>query len=312
MLPAFLTTFLWSICVVAARRSVDQLGEDRANLYRILLATGLLGAMAHTFGGGLGGAGLWFFFLSGIVGFGFGDIGAYNALSRIGSRLTILIAQCGAVPVAGFAEWMWMGTTISLWQLMCVVIIVLGIVVALMPERARWATIREGPFLAGIAFGVLAALGQGLGAVLSRRAYEMARAAGELAADPTTLETSTAIWLGATAGYQRLLGGVLIIAIFTAVRWRSQAVTIPARQSDPLSHKATFVGINALTGPVLGIICFQWALSTTPSVIVQPIIALTPIVVIPLAAWLERDRPTVRSVAGGALAVLGALLLALN
>lgn len=53
MLAAFMTTLLWSFSAITARRSIDQLGEDRSNIYRILLATLLLGVLAHSFGGGL-------------------------------------------------------------------------------------------------------------------------------------------------------------------------------------------------------------------------------------------------------------------
>jgi hypothetical protein len=35
---------------------------------------------------------------------------------------------------------------------------------------------------------------------------------------------------------------------------------------------------HVLTGPTLGVTCFQWALATTPSGIVLPIVALTPLV----------------------------------
>jgi drug/metabolite transporter (DMT)-like permease len=42
---------------------------------------------------------------------------------------------------------------------------------------------------------------------------------------------------------------------------------------------------------------------------VLPIVALTPIVVIPLARILERERPRKRSLLGGAIAVTGAIAL---
>jgi len=44
-------------------------------------------------------------------------------------------------------------------------------------------------------------------------------------------------------------------------------------------------------GPVLGVTCFQWALSTTKAGIVQSIVATSPLATIPLAAWLEGGWP---------------------
>jgi drug/metabolite transporter (DMT)-like permease len=44
---------------------------------------------------------------------------------------------------------------------------------------------------------------------------------------------------------------------------------------------------------------------------VLPIVATTPLVIIPLSYLLEGERPSRRSLAGGAIAVAGAVALAL-
>ena len=68
---------------------------------------------------------------------------------------------------------------------------------------------------------------------------------------------------------------------------------------------------NGLAGPVLGVGCYQWALATTPSGIVLPIAATAPLLSIPIAFWLEGDRPPRRAIVGGILAVAGCAALAL-
>jgi len=68
--------------------------------------------------------------------------------------------------------------------------------------------------------------------------------------------------------------------------------------------------VNGLAGPALGVSCYQWALKTTPTGVVLPIVAITPLVIIPFSYHLEGERPTVRSLIGGALAVTGAAALA--
>lgn len=310
MVPAFITTFLWSYCVIAARRSVDQLGENLANLARILVAVVALGLMAHFLGKGLGGGGFFYFFLSGVVGFGFGDIGIFYALPRIGSRLTLLMAQCTAAPIAGLIEWAWLGTTISPLQITAIVIILVGIVLALAPKRMPPASLPA--FLIGIAFGLLAAVGQGFGAVLSRKAYASANAAGSWTNEQGVLDS---LWMGATTGYQRLIGGFAVILFFFLLgylirSWRSYPRAEASR--DPLPSKVKFVLLNAAAGPVFGIIFFQWALATTPSAIVQPIIAMTPLVVMPMAWILEGDRPDGRAIIGALVSVAGVTLLAVS
>ena len=67
---------------------------------------------------------------------------------------------------------------------------------------------------------------------------------------------------------------------------------------------------NATVGAALGVSCYQWALSSTPSAIVLPTVALTPLLVIPFAYFLEHERPSARSLLGGAIAVAGAVALA--
>ena len=66
---------------------------------------------------------------------------------------------------------------------------------------------------------------------------------------------------------------------------------------------------NGLAGPVVGVGCYQWALATTPSGIVLPIVATSPLLAIPIAFWLEHDRPTKRSIVGGVIAVAGCIAL---
>src|SRR5262249_13453412 len=89
MLPAFLTTILFAISAVSANRSTRLMGGIAANFWRISLATILLGLWAHTVGSGIAGKAFPCFLLSGCVGFGLGDLALYQALPRLGSRLSI-------------------------------------------------------------------------------------------------------------------------------------------------------------------------------------------------------------------------------
>jgi drug/metabolite transporter (DMT)-like permease len=309
MFPAFLTTLLFSISAVTANRSIRFLGSSTANLSRLLVAFALLAAYAHWLGQGLSGPGVWYFFISGCIGFGFGDIALFLALPRLGSRLTILLTQCLAAPIAGVVEWSWLGTRLSAWEMILGAVTLAGVALALLPGRQTRAA--GGTLAAGLAFGIAAAFGQGLGAVFSRKAYAVTEMAG-LHID------------GSTAAYQRIIGGILITALAWAIfRPKASAVT-PASPMEPAEQAGSarkpgqnrwrrawpWVVANAMAGPVIGVSCFQWALGTTPSAIVLPIVALTPIVVMPFAYFFEGDRPKLASLAGAAIAVGAAAALA--
>ncbi len=297
MVGAFLTTIFFSLSVVFANRSIKAVGLIRANLGRLLVALVCLGAYAHGLGGGLGGAGRDWFLLSGLIGMGLGDLASFYALPLLGSRLTILMTQCLAVPIAILAERFWLGTRLSFSQILWGAVILLGVAVALMPTPKRPPRVRVRPV--GFLWGFLAAAGQGLGAVVSRRAYEAATHAGE------TID-------GMTAAYQRTVGGLVITAAYFILLALWQAERLPAQPSAPPLRNYGWIAANSLCGAVIGVSCYQWALATTPSGVVLPIVATTPLVILPFSYLLEGERASRRSLAGGVIAVAGAVALTLT
>jgi len=293
MFASFLTTIFFSLSVIFAARSARVLGGPTANLARIGVATVFLAIWAHTFGEGLHGGGLAWFFLSGIIGFGLGDMALFGALPRIGPRLSILITQCLAAPLAATLEWLWLGTSVRLVDLACAALILAGVAIALAPDHGLDVPPRT--FWIGVLFGIGSALGQAGGAVVSRKANEAAALTG---------------WAidGGTAAYQRVIGGLLMTIIGYLVLRRSHPAAEPPAV-DRWRRGGGFVLANALAGPTLGVGCYQWALRSTPSGLVLPIIATSPLVTIVLSFFIDRTRPSRRAVLGGVLAVVGAVAL---
>lgn len=307
MLAALLTTVFFSLSAVTANRSVRYLGGNEANFWRLLFATILLGLFSHIWGVGLEGGCLEWFLLSGFVGFGLGDLALFQAYPRLGSRLTVLLVHCLAAPIAMVVEWLWLGNAMNAVEVACGFTILAGIVVALLPGKTAAPMDRH--WLSGIAFASIAALGQGGGAVLSRKAYAVAAATG------FELEGVAG---GLNATYQRILAG-LAIAAFTVLFVRRQAVfahfgrltnkPVEIVSQNQWSRAWPWILLNGLAGPTIGVACFQWALQSNKSGIVLPIVALTPMVVVPFARYLEGEKPTIRSLVGGIIAVSGVALL---
>ena len=294
MFASFLTTILFSLSVIFAARSARMIGGARANLARISIATCLLGIYALAFGQGLRGASLPWFFLSGVIGFGLGDLALFGALLRIGPRLSILLTQCLAAPIAALAEWAWLGTTLRAADLACAGVILVGVAVALAPDRGLGVDRRT--FWIGVLCGLGSALGQAFGAVVSRKANDVA-AFTHLPID------------GGTAAFQRAIGGVLLTALVFWLTRKKRAADDATQPPVDWRAAAPVVTTNALAGPTVGVGCYQWALSTTPSGLVLPIIATSPLVTLVLSFFLEKLRPTRRAVLGGVIAVAGAVAL---
>jgi drug/metabolite transporter (DMT)-like permease len=304
MFPAFLTTILFSISAVCAQRTSRTLGGVEANFWRLLLATALLGLWAHIAGNGISGKAFPFFLLSGFLGFGIGDMALYQALPKLGSRLSILLVHCIAAPVAAATEWFWLGTPMSGPQIAGAALILSGVALALAPGRHLQISRRD--FWIGTALGVFAAVGQGIGVVVSRHGYRVAERAGE---------PITGLGGGLTAAYQRILAGIVVAAgFFLWLKFRAKkgdAKTPLVRQFGflPLKSLWPWILANGTTGPALGVGCYQWALTLLGTGVVLPIVALTPLVIIPFSRYVEGERPRKRSLAGGLVAVAGVFIL---
>lgn len=300
MLASFLTTILFSISVTCATRSAKLLGGTEANFWRLLVATMLLAIYAHTYGQGLSGDSFPLFLISGIIGVG-ADVFLFQALPRIGSRLSLLIVQCFSALSAAAAEWVWLGTKLTWLQMTACATILAGVALALAPGKHLNATRQV--IIAGVGFGLLAAFGNGMGAVISRKAYAVAAAAHQ------DID-------GATGGYQRLIGGLLVAGIcLLVVRRREVAAQFIEADAPKLPSAEKWrrawpwVFANSFAGQTLGVTCYQWALKTTPTGLVLAIVSTTPLVVIPFSAAMEGEAVEARSVFGGLVAVAGAVFL---
>ncbi len=302
MFASFLAAFFFALNATCATHSVRALGALRANLGRLVVALFVLGLFAHTVGHGFASASLGWFLLSGIIGMGLGDLGVYSALPLLGSRLTVLMTQCLAAPIAALGEWCWLGTRLTGLQVAWGLVILLGVAVALMPSKSSPPRVKVRPI--GFLFGLVAAAGQGFGALVSRRGVTAAAAAGESVANAT---------FGLNAAYHRILAGVVFTGLwFLVLALIRRTPAVPAASPAERRTSGWWVLANGLAGPVAGVGCYQWALATTPSGLVLPIAATTPLLSIPIAYWLEGDRPSRRSLVGGVIAVAGCIALTLS
>jgi drug/metabolite transporter (DMT)-like permease len=225
-------------------------------------------------------------------------------LPRMGPRMTVLLTRCTIAPMAATMEWLWLGASLTPGQILWGLVILTGVGISLAP--GKHLNIARKDVWPGVLWCLLSALGDGTGAVLSRKANAVAAAHGEQVD-------------GGTAAFQRVVGGLVIAGIcLIVVRWHKARRPgefpdlNPALNAREKRQRAwPWILANSLAGQTLGVSCYQWALKSLPTGIVLPIVATTPLVTVVFTMMIDDERPTVRSLAGDALAVTGVVGLTL-
>lgn len=236
--------------------------------------------------------------LSGVVGFGLGDVALFLAYPRLGSRLTLLINLCSAPLFGAAGDWFLLGVWVNAGQTAACLIILFGVVLALR-KGVRLPQSDATAFVPGVIFALVAGLGQGVGAALSRYAKSAALEDGDHLN-------------GINEAFVRVLPGlgfaVLALLIGRVMGWQKGLVKVSDAQRR--SRWGWLIGA-AVFGPVAGVSCFQWALSDAKSAVVLSIISTTPILIMPLSAYIEKDKPDTAGILGATVAVTGVILLTL-
>ncbi|MEM0896885.1 MAG: DMT family transporter [Verrucomicrobiota bacterium] len=291
---AILTAFLFALSAVSGRKLGDALGSLRANYIRLALAFLVLAALTAAFDpGSLHPTTFAWLFLSGLVGFGIGDVALYLALTRIGARLTILVNFSLATILGAMGDWLWLGDIIAPGKWLPITTILAGLTLALLAARTSGMA-RIGSYGIGLFAAVVAGMGQGFGSSISRIAHDAA-------------ETLQHEMTGISEACQRVFAGLLFALIASRLAGRRNSMTSNA----PAPGWRRYLLGAALFGPVIGVSCFQQALQLQPSAVVLAIVATSPILLIPISAILEGDRPTRLSILGSVVAVGGVIWLTL-
>ncbi len=309
MFAALLTAVLWSISSLSGTRASRHIGGPTANRLRLSLALVALGIYAAVVHAQLAGPWFWWFVLSGAVGMGLGDTFIFAAYERLGTRLPVLITHCLAGPLAALCEWLWLGSGLTWAETGLCALILGGVAVALVPGLR--VTSSGGTLRMGIVFAVASAMMVGFSAVIIRKSYAVA---GPAAAG----------FDGLSAAFMRGLGGVALTWALLPAATLGARLThhVTAQLSSQTQDQAParprswrrgwpWLALTALCGPTLGMGAYQFALSTGKAGPVHAVLAILPILVMPLAWLMEGDRPTRWAVIGGGLAVTGAVWMAL-
>jgi drug/metabolite transporter (DMT)-like permease len=232
--------------------------------------------------------------LSGVVGLGIGDSGLFAAYIIIGPRRSLLLMALSPI-FAALSAYVLLGETIREFAVIGVGITLLGIVIVILEaeEQSGEPRISTRQRTLGISYGVIAALGQGVGLALSKKGIDVNPA---LVLNPVS------------ATLMRLLLGALFIWVLSLVSGRLTKLFAAARDIEGLKDTA----VASILGPYLGITFSMVAVTFTETGVAQTLLSLMPVMIIPVVWILYRQRTSWRGILGATVAVLGVAIIFLS
>lgn len=295
---AVATSFCWTLSSLYFTAAGKRIGWLGVNAYRTIMAIGLLAATHLILLGTLipaANESQWFWMgLSGVVGLGIGDSGLFAAYVIIGPRRSLLLMAL-APAFAAAAAYVLLGETIDELAIVGIVITLIGVVTVILEgeERSGETRISGGQRVAGVALGLVGAMGQGVGLALSKQGIEL---------------NPAAVLNPLSATLMRLLLGALFIWVLALLSGRLPRVF--AASSDIGAMRDTVFA--SFLGPYLGITLSMVAVTFTQTGVAQTLLSLMPVMIIPVV-WISHHQKTSRrGILGAIVAIVGVAIIFLS
>lgn len=283
------TAVCFTFTALAFESAGRRVGSLSVNLIRLLMGLALLTALLGVRHGtplpldAPPGPATWLF-VSGLVGFTFGDLCLFRAFVEIGARLSLLLMAL-VPPLTALLAWIGMGEGLGGRDLAGMGLTLAGIAWVILERRPRGRPELPAPSVRGILLGMGGALGQALGLILSK--------AGLAAVDPLP------------ANQIRMAAGLLGFLVVFAVTRRFGRLVAAARHPQAMA----FTLLGAFFGPFLGVTLSLFAMRDARAGVAATLMALTPVLILPIAVFVRREPVSARAAGGAALAVAGSALL---
>lgn len=288
------TAVCWTATSLAFQQATRKAGSLSVNIIRLLIAFGIY-ALVSFFARGLifptdASSFNWIWLsLSGIVGFVFGDYFLFKAYELISARIAMLVFSLSP-PIAALISWFALGETMNAQSIFAMAVTLGGIVLVVtekkkLDDKKAGITGLQFSFpVKGLLFAFLGTIGQSTGLVLSK--YGM----GEY-----NVFAATQI---------RIIAGTVGFLILITLVKRWPKVKMAATNGSTMK----FIAIGAFFGPFIGVYLSLLALKFTSVGIASTIMAIIPVLIIPPAILLYKEKVSVKEIIGACITVSGVIL----
>lgn len=299
---------LWTMSALSAEVATKRMGVMVLNVWRMMLAFLLSAVLLWITTGqplplNAGWQAWMWLLLSGFVGYFLGDWCLFNSYLVIGSRFGQLFMTLAPAFTAFFA-WTMIGQTLSWHSLLAMFITMSGIAIAVSDSRGTedGKPIR----LKGILLGIGAALGQGLGLVLSKIGLD--HYSSNIPSDQLS-QMDDILPFG--SNLIRCIAGTICYSLWLMIARRKRRSgdiwpSFLGAMKDRIAVRAFL--ITLISGPFLGVALSLTALQFTAAGIASTIMAMTPILILLPSHWLFKQPITFRAIIGAVISCIGVSL----
>jgi drug/metabolite transporter (DMT)-like permease len=290
---ALLTAVFWTVTSMSFESAGKKVGSLAVNLIRLIIAF-FIYAVYLKFTRGMffpldAGTERWLWLsLSGLVGFVLGDLLLFQAFVVVGARISMLI-MAFAPPITALIGWLVLGEVLSPMNWTGMAITIFGIsMVILKRQKANGSTrlpiLTSAYSVQGILLAFGGAFGQGAGLVLSKKGMG-------------NYDAFASSQIRVIAG----IVGFSVLFLFMR-KWNRVGQAI---QNGPAMKR---IALGSVFGPFLGVSFSLIAVQHTQAGIAATIMAIVPVLIIPPAIIIFKEKPGWKEIAGAIIAVSGIAL----
>ncbi|MCQ2251330.1 MAG: DMT family transporter [Bacteroidales bacterium] len=294
-------TISWTICALFAEVASKRMESLPFNVVRMVLSLLMIGGLLWCVTGFPYPTGadsdtwLWLS-LSGFVGYVLGDFCLFNCYIHIGSRYGQLLMTI-APPTAAIFGWLILGQQMSVLAILGMLITVSGIALAIHRPKSDETKLST----KGILYGIGAAIGQGIGLVLSAKGLKCFEVS---AADIFSANDHTMLALPFAGTMIRAITGLIGFTVWSLLIGKGPGIIKAFTDGKGM----LFAIGAAVTGPFIGVGLSLMATQYTSTGIAQTIMSLTPIFILLPTYLFFHQKITWREIAGAVVAVGGVTL----
>jgi drug/metabolite transporter (DMT)-like permease len=285
---ALFTAFCWTATALAFESASLKVGSVAVNLIRLMLAMIFLSIFSYISRGYIlptdasSNAWLWLS-ISGIIGFVIGDLFLFESYTIIGSRIAMLIMTM-VPPMTAFLSWMILGETLTFFNFIGMTLTIGGISLVILTRGNGQKMFSISHSIKGLSFAFLGAVGQAIGLVFSKIGMGNYNAFAA-----TQIRVITGI-----------IGFAIVITLWK--KWNNVGSAI--KNTNAMKR----IGIGSVFGPFLGVSFSLYAVQHTNAGIASTIMAIVPVLIIPPAFFIMKQKVSLKEVIGAIISVIGVAL----